>query len=126
MPKTPAVAITGSLHAASAGPGASPVRNRGSDASSSRADHGRAHRGGRDRVADEVALRLVAPEVAQTLELMDGLDTLGDQVEPHRMRHGDDRAHERAVVAASAMPWTKARSILMRWIGNCWSSDSDE
>ena len=49
-------------------------------------------------MADQVALRLVATEVGEHLQLMHALDSLGNDVEAEGRTHGDDGAHERPIV----------------------------
>ena len=47
---------------------------------------------------DEVALDVVAPELAQPLELLLGLDALRDHQQPQRLRHGQHRRDDRVVL----------------------------
>ena len=56
--------------------------------------HSAAHRIGRDGMADEVALGLGAPEIAQHLQLVNALHAFGDHVETERATHRNDGAHE--------------------------------
>src|SRR3954453_1794347 len=59
---------------------------------------GAAHRVGRYRVADEVALRLGTPEITEDLQLMHALHALGDHVETERTSHRHDGAYQRPIV----------------------------
>src|SRR3954447_5144062 len=58
----------------------------------------------RRRTADEEALAKLDAELAQRLELLRGLDALGDHVEPEPAREGDDHADEARVAAVRAQP----------------------
>ena len=42
---------------------------------------------GRDGIAEQMALRVVAAVLAQELELRFGLDAFGDDLEPQAVRH---------------------------------------
>ena len=52
-----------------------------------------------DRVAEEVALRVVAAMLAQEVELLLVLDAFRDHLELEAVRHVDDRVDDRRVVA---------------------------
>ena len=54
---------------------------------------------GRDGIAEQVPLRVVAAVLAQELELRFGLDAFGDDLEPQAVRHLDDGVDDRGIVA---------------------------
>ena len=53
-------------------------------------------------ITQQVALNLVHGELAQQLELFLGLDTLGDDLDIHRMCHRNQRLHDLLVIAVGA------------------------
>ena len=70
---------------------------------------------GRLRMREEEALDEVAAEVAEDLDLLAGLDTLGDDVEPERLRHLHDRVDDRGLLLARGpSPSTNERSIFRK------------
>ena len=73
-----------------------------------------------------VALREVAPELEQLIDLLGGLDALGDCAQSEAGGQAQDGVDDRAVLAATVMPSTNDLSILILSTGSSalsWPSD---